>query len=253
MDLRELAREPFCRHPWEVARLRFFAAIVRSYAMARGAPRVLDVGAGDGWFARQLAAHIGAEIVCWDTGYDDETCAALRAVSDARVTYRSDRPAHEPFDAVLLLDVLEHVADDAVLLQTLVAENLAPGGAVLLSVPAWPPLYGPHDAALKHHRRYWPGELARLASRCGLRVEIAGGLFHALLVPRVLERLRERWIEPPANGAVAPAELRWNHATWLRRLVDGVLRVDNGLSRLAAVAGVRLPGLSAWALCRRSS
>jgi SAM-dependent methyltransferase len=255
MDLRERTREPFCRHPWEVARFRFFSAIVRSHVVPRGPATVLDAGAGDGWFARELAAQVGTlhRIVCWDTGYDAEACAALRATSDDRVTYRRDRPAHEPFDLVLLLDVLEHVEDDAALLRTVVAENLAAGGAVLVSVPAWPPLYGRHDAALQHHRRYWPGELARLVHRCGLRTETAGGLFHSLLLPRALARVRERWTEAPANGAGAPDELRWQHGAWLRRLVDGALRVDNGLSRLAAAAGVRLPGLSAWALCRRSS
>jgi hypothetical protein len=174
-------------------------------------------------------------------------------MSDHRVTYRPDRPAHESFDAVLLLDVLEHVEDDAAFLRALVAENLAPGGAALVSVPAWPALYGPHDAALKHYRRYRPGALADLVGRCGLRMEMTGGLFHSLLMPRIVQRMRERRTEAPANGADAPDELRWNHAAWLRRLVDGALRVDNGLSRLAAAAGVALPGLSAWALCRRSS
>jgi SAM-dependent methyltransferase len=255
MDLRELSQEPFCRHPWEVARFRFFSAIVRAHLVPRGAATFLDVGAGDGWFARELAAQIGTlhQITCWDSGYDRDTCARLRAMSDHRVTYRSDRPVREPFDAVLLLDVLEHVEDDAALLRALVAENLAPAGAVLVSVPAWPALYGPHDAALKHYRRYWPGALRDLVRRCGLKTEIRGGLFHSLLVPRIVQRMRERWIEAPGNGADAPDELRWNHAAWLRRLVDGALRVDNGFSRLAASAGVTIPGLSAWALCRRSS
>ena len=46
MDLHELPDRPFQRHPWEVARARFFCAMLgRRVAMDRPL-RILDVGAG---------------------------------------------------------------------------------------------------------------------------------------------------------------------------------------------------------------
>ena len=48
------------------------------------------------------------------------------------------------FDIVAALDVLEHVDDDRAALQSLCAQ-LQPGGLLLLTVPAFPFLWGRHD------------------------------------------------------------------------------------------------------------
>jgi len=44
---------------------------------------------------------------------------------------------------VLLLDVIEHVADDRAFLDEILESSVQPGGAVVVSVPAWDLLYGP--------------------------------------------------------------------------------------------------------------
>lgn len=56
-------------------------------------------------------------------------------------------------DAVVALDVFEHIEDDAAAFRE-AARVLRPGGVLVLSVPAFMSLWGPHDVALMHFRRY---------------------------------------------------------------------------------------------------
>ena len=57
MDLRERTSgrvAPAGRHPWELARARFFRRLIGRSTDVGTVRRVLDVGAGDGWFAQEL-------------------------------------------------------------------------------------------------------------------------------------------------------------------------------------------------------
>lgn len=73
-------------------------------------------------------------------------------------------------DNVISMDCLEHVEDDSVMFQSLVA-LLRPGGRLVVTVPAVPALYGERDRLIGHYRRYTPGRLRLLSSRSPLRVE----------------------------------------------------------------------------------
>ena len=158
MDLRETHTIGAQRHPWEVARFRFFDAVLARHGVKDRAANVIDVGAGDAWFAAQFLAGMprGTAITCWDAGYDAE---ATRDKGDG-ITRTATKP-NEIADVILLLDVLEHVEDDRGFLTSLVRENTRPGSLVLISVPAWSRLFSAHDVYLKHHRRYAPDEGAR--------------------------------------------------------------------------------------------
>src|SRR5688572_18311517 len=57
------------------------------------------------------------------------------------------------FDVVTMFDVLEHLSDDSRALNE-VHRVLRPGGALVLSVPAYQKLWSAHDEALHHFRRY---------------------------------------------------------------------------------------------------
>jgi SAM-dependent methyltransferase len=247
MDLLEFEREPVSRHPWEVVRAEFFTALLERAFRARASPRVLDAGAGDAWYARRLAARFGgARVIAWDPAYSESVAEAL-GPAPANLEYARDRP-RGPFDVVLLLDVLEHVVDDAALVRELVAE-LAPGGILLVSVPAWPALYTSHDVRLRHHRRYRPSTGASLLRTAGVEIAREGGLFHSLLIPRALEALAERAIGRAPGGAGVGA---WRAPRIVSGAVTGALRVDAWLSRVETRFRLNVPGLSWWALCTKS-
>jgi SAM-dependent methyltransferase len=113
--------------------------------------------------------------------------------------------AEGSFDLVCLLDCLEHIADDDGALDC-AAKMLKPGGAVLLTVPAYQWLWSRHDVFLHHRRRYSKESLQSLVSCCGLHMERIT-YFNTLLSPlaitaRLGDQLRgcER-----ASGAAVPA------------------------------------------------
>lgn len=85
------------------------------------------------------------------------------------------------FDTVICLNVLEHVADPAQALANLVSA-LAPGGRLLLYVPAGQGLYGSLDEALGHRCRYSRAMLRREIETAGLVVERLQG-FNRFSVP----------------------------------------------------------------------
>lgn len=245
MDLREATAAPGRRHPWEVARFRFFSRLLRDAGVLARAHRVLDMGAGDAWFSRGLLTLLptGGRIDCVDSEYDDATLALPRAPG---LRLHRDRPPQR-YDLATLLDVLEHIAEDRRFLTSLVAEAVHPDGWVLISVPAWQPLYTAHDTFLHHYRRYAPSQARELVRDAGLRIVREGGLFHSLLVPRALEKARERLRGPEDRQP----GIAWNHGAAVTGLVQTALDLDNLASRLLSRWGVQVPGLSWWALCRK--
>jgi SAM-dependent methyltransferase len=249
VDLAELPAATFRRHPWEVARFAFYASVLEDAGLLRARCTVLDAGAGDAFFVRRLLEKLphGSRAVAWDAGYDAATVAALAREAPPSLELTADEPPGD-FDLTLLLDVLEHVPDDAGFLAARV-RSCVRGGHVLLAVPAWQALFTAHDTGLGHLRRYRPSAGAALARGAGLEVLRSGGAFHTLLLPRALARTKEALLgaEPPS----APPELAWRGGRVLTAAVETALRLDNALSRRLARAGVELPGLSWWALCRK--
>lgn len=154
-------------------------------------PRVLDVGCGAGNILDALVPH------CDGVGLDFEMSALqfcrthlarpLLAQGDARSLPFRDAS----FDVVLATDVFEHVADDVAAVREC-ARVCKPGGAVVGAVPAYPLLFGPHDVANGHYRRYTHDAFARILQEGGLRVDRLTFYNSVLLPPIALVRLAQR-------------------------------------------------------------
>jgi SAM-dependent methyltransferase len=128
------------------------------------------------------------------------------------------------YDLIVLLDVLEHIGEDVASLATL-ARKLAPGGRMVITVPAAPWMWSAHDVAHHHKRRYTAGTLRTALAGAGLRVRHMSH-FNALLYPliaaaRLVRRLRggvggdDAMPSAPVNrllGALFGAERHW--VTW---------------------------------------
>ena len=74
----------------------------------------------------------------------------------------ADLNAEAKFDAILYIDVLEHIEDDRAEM-TRAAARLKPGGALIVMSPAHPFLFTPFDAAIGHFRRYTRASLHQTA------------------------------------------------------------------------------------------
>ena len=128
--------------------------------------RVLEIGCGLGGFGARLAARYDY------TGVEqDETSYAT---ARPRIEAAGGRAVHGPFtdlegsayDLVCAFEVLEHIEDDQAALHDW-AKLIAPGGSLVISVPAGPERYGEWDRAVGHYRRYSPGRLESVLSQAG--------------------------------------------------------------------------------------
>lgn len=209
---------------------------------------ILDVGCGDGFVGESLRAMFGARLlvgvdvhlpaadcgISHGPGYVVERHAAAHLVGERR------------FDLVLALDVIEHVADDRALIDQAIMRRTTRGGLVLITVPAFQALFSDHDRALQHFRRYNTDQLRQVLSAAGLDVLDDGYVFASLLLPRAGAVASERlgWHRRSEHGAAS-----WQGPSWLARTIAAVLTVDAKALFAAGRLGIRVPGLTAWALC----
>lgn len=156
-----------------LAGTRYYYRAILHYFRPFLGPRVIEIGAGIGTFADQLLAEAPQvrELVLYEPARNNIPRLEKRFRDDPRVRvvagYFEAGSESRPADAIVLVNVLEHVEHDARLLEA-IHSTLAPGGAVLIFVPALPVLYGALDAALEHFRRY---------TRRGLRARLRGAGF----------------------------------------------------------------------------
>lgn len=246
------------RHPWEWARLAALESLMARHAPLRAGDVIIDVGCGDTFVAEQLAAqHPGIHIHAVDTAFTDDVLSALRARLPAgRISlHRSlDRLPELPAAGaalVLLMDVLEHVPDDDEFLRGLAARSFVSSTTrVVITVPAYPALFSVHDRLLGHYRRYTGGRLARTIAAAGLSVVERGHFFASLVPVRWLQSLRERiGIAVPRTSGLAT----WSRGPTLTRSLTAWLAADARLSLRLGRIGMGVPGLSLFAICRKSA
>lgn len=213
------------------------AEALRCYLPA--APRsILDVGAGSGIFSRWLLQTTPAErALCVDPGYPrdwDED------VNGKPIRFRRDYAGTDA-DLILMMDVLEHVDDDAGLLAAY--RDKAPSGSqLLITVPAFQFLWSGHDVFLEHKRRYSLPEIERLVERVGLRRERSSYYFGFVLPIAASVRLAGRFF---GHGTAARSHLR-RHTPLVNVLLRGLCTAE-----LPILTVNRLAGLSVFCLCTK--
>jgi SAM-dependent methyltransferase len=74
------------------------------------------------------------------------------------------------YDAMVLLNVLEHIEDDTAAASH-IARMLKPGGVAVIEVPAGPELFDDYDRQLQHFRRYTLQGICGVVEQAGLVVE----------------------------------------------------------------------------------
>jgi SAM-dependent methyltransferase len=231
------------RHWWFAAKRGIIVHLLRKYLrpLPDGlAPSIADVGCGCGCLLEQLSSSCtvrGVDVS--PTAVDFCTARGLDVVSGSLPDDLTlDASA---FDAVIMSDVIEHVADDVAAVRA-AAALLRPGGVMIVTVPAMKAMWSAWDVAHGHVRRYSAGSLAKALSTSGLAVEMLSYYNFALLPLAAGVRLAKAVV-----GVAGTAELE-PPPGWINAALKWIL-----LSERHLLGRVPLPwGLSLVAVLRKT-
>ena len=169
----------------------------------------LEVGAGHGSVTQHLAR--GRRFVATDVS--DSCLSALRSrfadwpnVEVRRVDLRAVDMS-ETFDSTIIINLLEHIYDDAGALATL-RDRLNPGGNCLIYVPALNWLYGAWDRDVGHYRRYSKRRLAAVVREAGLQ-PVKLRYVNMLAIPAWV-LFSSRWLDRDDTGSVGRSLELWD-------------------------------------------
>ena len=228
-------------HWWFVQRRRLFARELGRLGLTRE-HRILDIGTSTGTNLRMLR----------ELGYDRVSGVDL---SDHAIHYCQHKGlgpvekgdvralpfADASFELVLATDIIEHVNEDADALRE-IWRVLAPGGRVLITVPAFESLWGLQDERSAHVRRYRMKPLLRRVEGSGLEPLTHYYFNYLLFVPIWLARRAIDLFKvnlDSENEVNSPA---------LNRLLSAIFRLDVSTARL-----VRPPfGVSALVVAKKA-
>ena len=264
MDILEVQRRGASareRHPWELARVEVIRGLIARHVALGAGSAVLDIGCGDAFVDDQIAATFPeVSFYAVDSAFTDESIAHYRAQLSAKnVFLTSSLDSAIPHldvraSLVILMDVLEHIENAYGFLTHLMTHpRIGSNSYVLVTVPAYQALFCSHDKFLGHHCRYSNRQLRDLLERSGLEVIEIGYFFSSLVLARTLQVLKERWLIKKENDSAGTGLVTWNGGVKLTALVKRLLLADVRLSRFLRQAGITLPGLSNYAICRKSA
>ena len=134
----------------------YFGSFLKPYLHGK----VLEVGAGIGSTTQYLCDGTQEKWVCLEpdpnlymelekkikSNQFPSCCTSIKGIT-------RDLPADEKYDAIMYIDVIEHIEKDDEEL-AFAKTLLAPGGHLIVLVPAHQFLFSPFDKAIGHYRRY---------------------------------------------------------------------------------------------------
>lgn len=223
------------QHWWFVARRKIVSSL-----LVRHLPKkplcILEVGCGTGSNIPMLRGFGTVEALEPDD--QARAVAASRTGAEVKGGYLPGVELEDgAYDLIVLLDVLEHIQNDVAALEAL-RPKLAPGGKLVLTVPATPWLWSAHDEAHHHHRRYTGRALKDSLRRAGFATRHSTH-FNSLLFPLIVTARAIGKITGREGGDDAMPSPMINRALervfGAERLWIGRLRMPFGVS-LAAVA-----------------
>jgi SAM-dependent methyltransferase len=230
-DYAQIYRDLHQRHWWWRARNAVLLREIARHEPPDSWQSILDVGCGDGLFFDELKRFGEVWGVETDPSIVDPFGPHRARISTVPFDqfYRPGRR----FRLILMLDVLEHLPDPVGALG-LAGRLLEPGGALLITVPAFRSLWTSHDDINRHRDRYTAARIREQVRQADLEVSSSRYLFHSLVIGKLAVRLLER-VRRPRAPRVPPGWLNelLRRVTLAEERVLGPARLPFGSSLLA--------------------
>lgn len=234
-------------HPVDLAsRKDAISQVGRSFSKPVSSSVIMEIGCSSGFLIKDLikyfpdATVVGADVV-------KEPLNRLAKVFPGVPLIRFDLLKcplpDQSVDVLVMLNVLEHIEDDATALKNAL-KLLKPGGSLVIEVPAGPYLYDGYDAELHHFRRYSATELKRKLSEAGFMVLRQSHLGFILYPAFVAVKLLNKWFRSKKNTTVVRDQAM---STSDSILVKWAMSLESNY-----LANIHLPfGIRALAVARR--
>jgi len=158
-------------HPMDVASRSYAVGQLRSH-VAVPDPVILEIGCSSGFMLQEIrrllpqAFVVGADYV---QGPLKKLAAEIPSLPTIQCDLTHCPVPDSSLDAVVLLNVLEHMRDDGNAVRQLY-RIVKPGGIVVIEVPAGPHLYDVYDKMLMHFRRYSLHSISTLLQQAGFEI-----------------------------------------------------------------------------------
>ena len=234
MDYRDFQRlnSKKNEHFWYKARRLLVTNLLQSTLKNKNEERqIIELGCGTGVqlpLLSQYGTVTGLDIV-------PESIAIIKMAGFSGRVFDIENESlkNNSAEVVACFDVLEHLEHDEAALKK-IARALKTQGVFLFSVPAAPWLFGPHDQAASHFRRYSKKEIKRKINNSGLELKTIN-YWNAWLFPIIVPlRLIKRVISSRANSDTKPLP------SFLNNILYQILAAETKL-------GLKLPwGLSLY-------
>ena len=167
---------------WFAARRAMVLHLLKTYV--KKGSKLLDAGCGTGLLTKTIDKQYKVTAIDVDpislklTKQRKPKATVLYANMEKRLKFPK-----ETFDAVTLLDVLEHIDDEKALSH--LYRVMKPKGMLVITVPAYPWLFSYWDILHQHKRRYTYSQLYEVLRKHGFEV-IHHSYFNTFLFPFIL-------------------------------------------------------------------
>lgn len=168
-------------------------------ALKNSAPRdgtILEIGSSSGYLLSEISAEfpdatiMGSDVI--PAGLE-ALHQKLPAIPLLQIDITDCPLPSDTFDAIVAVNVLEHIENDAKALRE-IARLLKSGGILIAEVPAGEHLYDGYDTHLHHFRRYSKSRLQDRVTAAGLHLTQISALgfvvYPAFWIAKKLSRLR---------------------------------------------------------------
>lgn len=196
------------KHWWFIGRRAILSSLIKKLDLPQNS-KILEVGCGTGGNLRMLATFGEVSALEMDATAREIASNKTNNLFDIRNGYCPGQiPFHDQrFDLICIFDVLEHIEQDT---ETLISlkQLLKKNGRILLTVPAYQWLYGPHDEFLHHKRRYTAKQLREKIASTDLQ-NLKISYFNTILFPlAAVVRLKDKLIgNHSTTGSSIPTSL----------------------------------------------
>ncbi|MDR1418620.1 MAG: class I SAM-dependent methyltransferase [Endomicrobium sp.] len=225
------------QHPWRLSREKCILNTLRR----RNLHNIADIGVDDMFYTNKVKKIMDGNIYAVDIFFPEDGMIknGINCINDIKKL-----PENE-LDCVIMMDVLEHIEDDLSFFNVIV-NKLKTGGTVLITVPAYQFLFSVHDSRALHYRRYNRKQLLKLLQRDNLKIEKIHYFYTSLFLHRLI------------NVTFKKSNFRGNNDKWpysekhiITVTVKTILNIDFFINKILDKIGVRLPGLSLLAICKK--